>query len=615
MTRRISPSSVGIWYNQFLKYLCALAIHITACFRKRLQNIRGAENSYWHNQIYDFQMLFDKHFPFEPPRLHFPSTVLNKKSIKHQLVGRNGNLDLNCVSKDQWTCASTVVDIIREVQTLFCTDPLYSISDVVDSFLFELPEEPMFGLIAYLSLGDILRLSSVCKKALLILHSNDLWAKIYYTRCQVPAAVLYNTGAALLHAGPGPLREFTAMSKSFQWRHSREAFVRAHQCNRVLRHYKVPSLQSLAAGELSVLLPLAYPAEMAAARALPWTDDNDDEEARMSTKQPQPAGQKRAPSDHHGLDEQINWLGGAPTYSSLAEIQAQEFMSQVMPPFDYPHNLLHHPHHHHHHFMQQQHQQHQQQHGHVNATLPPGTNVGYFAALKYRALRSCRLAQWLGGSNCITANLVHNYWNNLPVTFLQFLCSLSVSMGQQGTPRVELAQRLSVEATLSVRECHQHMRYTEQRYQQLTTGTMSTNGTIGGIIIDTIDATDITATAEGTGAAVATTAGDPSSSIGDDLNADAEQIAEFGVPNAKLFAEGLPTPAPPFPGRSSGSSSAPVSVHEVFGGSAVDTRVLRSRDPAVRARLELVQDLVRNNGARSASVRENCDNFESIRTV
>lgn len=544
-------------------------------------------------------MQFDKRFPYEPPRLHFPNTSLNKRSIKHPLIGRNGNLDLDCVSKDHWNCTSTVINIIKEVQVLFSTNPDSSLmSTAEESILFQLPEEPLFGLVAYLPLVDILRLSTVCKKALLILHSNNLWAKIYYTRCQVPAAILYNTGSALLHAGPGPLREYTDMSKSFQWRHSREAFVRAHQCHLVTRHCKVPSLQSLAAGELSVLLPLAYPAELTAARAQPW-DSDEGTDGQPS----QQSGQKRSLSDTQ-RDSQLRSRLEAEGFEIIDSTTAPTEPGVLAPPQPQQQTLLslHHmfnpPHHGHgapHHLHAAQ--DHPGAAALLLSVLPPGTESAYSAALRYRALRSCRLAQWLGGADCITANIVHNYWSNLPITFMQFLCSLSVHLGQQGTPRTLIAHRLQTEAAHAARECSLHISHTERHYHGLRTV---------GLLAPVTDHD-----------------WDPSVEGQMDMGWDtSETEAAVGASSGDVLSQvpGYNTKLPAYRASSVvGAPTAvvtlPMSLSDVFGGSALDSRALQSNDPAVRARLRLAQDLLRNNGARSVGVKETCNNFENIRTV
>jgi hypothetical protein len=348
-----------------------------------LQTLVGAKNTYWDGQKYDFEVRFSRNFPFDPPRLHFPLTALNAKSIRHPAIGRNGDLELRSVSRDQWNCSWTMLPIIREVQALFSTVPDTRCGDAT-SPLLSLPETQIFAVASYLSISGVLSLSQTCKKATLLMQSNNLWAELYFTRCQVPAPILYTFGSALTGAGPGPLREVSAGSSTCEWRHSREAFIRAYQCYGEARKYRVPNAECLAANELAMLLPLAYPTE--------YQQAVDNQPAPSQPAEPLPPPMVTAAMAAAGF--------GAPTHMQSA---------QHAGPWQ----------------------------------LPPATETAFVDALRYRCLRSARLAQWLGGEDCLRANIEQNYWGDLSVTMLIFLSSLAHTVGLSDAQKVSLATRVA----------------------------------------------------------------------------------------------------------------------------------------------------------------------------
>ena len=308
---------------------------------------------------------------------------------------------MESVSKDNWNCSWSMLQIIREVQSLFCTNPEGDLDSVTPPLLL-LPEDPLFTIIGHLPLRDIMSLSSTCKKALIVLHSNALWAKLYFTRCRVPAAILYHTGTAAMHAGPGPLREFSEISHTFEWRHAREAFVRTHECSKVIERYQIPNLEVLAASELSFLLPMAHPADFTAARQAAAAHSTT---TTTNNNNNNPATSTTAAAVANATNTTVN---PGPTLAPTAP-------AQQLPV------------------------------GTTSTAFPPGSEPHVLAALRYRCRRAARLAAWLGGENCIDHNIMRNYWANIPVTTLIYLGSLSMDMGQQGTPRVAFCNRIQVE--------------------------------------------------------------------------------------------------------------------------------------------------------------------------
>lgn len=254
----------------------------------------------------------------DPPKLHFPSTPTNQRSIRHPLVGRNGDLYIASVSKDGWACKS-VVDIILEVQALFSTnlsDHLLAGPEL--SPLLLLPVEPLLvQVVEYMSLEDILSLSCTCKKTLLALHSNNLWAKLYYARCEVPAPLLYYTGAAGTASGPGPLRECSDSARAqFQWRHAREAYIRAHQCSQTEKLNHLPSMEIFAACDVAALLPLAFPDEFAQKRNQPIKRKQVVEPSADTNVDPQ--------TGHPHWDFEEENLGGNQTFMFTGDVLHQQ---------------------------------------------------------------------------------------------------------------------------------------------------------------------------------------------------------------------------------------------------------------------------------------------------
>jgi hypothetical protein len=304
--------------------------------------------------------------------------------MRHPAIGRNGNLELDCVSKDNWNCSWSVLQLIREANNLFTKDPEFHSEGCLSSLL-PLSEEPLFDIAVFLPLRDILSLSETCKKALVIMHSNSLWARLYYARCQVPPTILYGTGVALQRAGPGPVRERTGDGRGFQWRYCREAYIRAHQCFTAIRSDNMPSPEVCAANELALLLPVAFPADFNSSQG--------------------------AVAD--GPSAQLG------TLAHLLAIPAMGFL-----------------------------------HTHMAAGIEPTTSaqlrqaqINLILALQYRCVRSARLAQWLGGSECIRGNVLHNYWGNIPVTTLIFLSSLVPSGDRHRKYLLDyLASRMMFEA-------------------------------------------------------------------------------------------------------------------------------------------------------------------------
>jgi hypothetical protein len=409
-------------------------------------------------------------------------------------------LELDCVSKDNWNCSWTALQLIREVNNLFTKDPEFPPEGCV-SALLQLSEEPLLDIVAFLPLREILNLSQTCKKALVLMHSNSLWARLYYARCQVPPSILYGTGTALQRAGPGPVRECTGNGRAFQWRYCREAYIRAHQCFTAIRSEHIPRAEVCAASELALLLPLAFPADLAAGNGTA---------ANSATT-------------------------GAP--ASLSGPMTHLMAMAGIPPVH-----------------------------HAPGTLPASLRQEedqLNLALRYRCLRSARLAQWLGGSECIRGNILRNYWGNIPVTTLIFLSSIMPGMGRPfDMVSGNLAARIEAEARVQAEAAH-------HRVTQLEDETSSLQREMGGLLHAKAFWTDA--------------APQDMDFVGANTEIGSDDVDNRKTGGQPIEAEDAPAPAP---GTGTGADEA--DLHKV----------------------QWVEHMLVDNAARCALPLENCGNFD-----
>lgn len=85
----------------------------------------------------------------------------------------------------------------------------------------------------------------------------------------------------------------------------------------------------------------------------------------------------------------------------------------------------------------------------------PDLSSRFREALKYRVLRSARLARWLGGTPFLNAHLAHSYWSNYPATTLLFLSSATA--GEFVPLRSNMPYKLRVEARRSAMDAQREV--------------------------------------------------------------------------------------------------------------------------------------------------------------
>lgn len=196
------------------------------------------------------EIQFNNKHPFEPPKVVFPPTEANKRSIKVPLLTSGGQLQLTSLNRDNWTPAKSIVDIINEIQSIFRSNP----DIITNNFacrLNDLSVEVFHQLVSYLALPEIGSFSGTNKKFLVATYSNELWADLYYSRCSVPTCYVFLTNNV------GPSRVLNR-SGIFVWENSRDAYIRSKQCAASYRI--IPHMETMIAAELSVLTDVAFPA-------------------------------------------------------------------------------------------------------------------------------------------------------------------------------------------------------------------------------------------------------------------------------------------------------------------------------------------------------------------
>jgi hypothetical protein len=132
---------------------------------------------------------------------------------------------------------------------MFRSNPVMSGGDQL-CILNELSVEVFNQLVSYLEVSEIGQFSSVNKRFLVALFSNELWADLYYSRHILPTCFVYASSSL------GPTRVLSR-DRVFVWEQSRDAFIRATEG--LSRCRCVPRLESVIAAELSVLTDLAHP--------------------------------------------------------------------------------------------------------------------------------------------------------------------------------------------------------------------------------------------------------------------------------------------------------------------------------------------------------------------
>jgi ubiquitin-protein ligase len=99
---------------------------------------------------YDVDIAFSRRHPFEPPKVSFPDTALNRANPQHPLVDIGGVLRTEFLSFQAWLPTCGALEVLQHVRELFSSHSFMEGADAQPALL-NLPTEALHRILRFLS--------------------------------------------------------------------------------------------------------------------------------------------------------------------------------------------------------------------------------------------------------------------------------------------------------------------------------------------------------------------------------------------------------------------------------------------------------------------------------